>query len=341
MRHNNLPEKFARQVFEQIRGFGEYGFPESHAASFALLVYVSAWLKHHFPAIFTASLINSQPMGFYGISQLIQDAQRHDVLVLPIDINHSDWDCSLERGPTTDSLALRLGMRTIAGLPWNTAQQITQARSEKPFLDWIDFQQRTGLMQTALMQLAEADAFTSLGFHRRQAIWQALGQPAKEHPLPLFESLPDPEEPPSSLPKMTLDEEVRADYRTAGLSLKGHPLASCRCYLDSLQVTTVDNLHTLENHHTVQVAGLVLLKQRPSNARGITFVTLEDETGTVNLVIPQDIWNRYQRIARHSNIWIAQGKLTSQKSLLHIIVSRLEDLSETLDTVQTRSRDFH
>ena len=341
MRKNNLSEKFARQVFEQIRGFGEYGFPESHAASFALLVYVSAWLKHHFPAIFTASLINSQPMGFYGISQLIQDAQRHDVQVLPIDINHSDWDCSLEHISTTDSLALRLGMRTVAGLPWNTVQQITRARSEKPFLNWNDFQQRTGLMQTALMQLAEADAFTSLGFHRRQAIWQALGQPIKEHPLPLFESLPDSEEPPSSLPRMTLDEEVKADYRTAGLSLKGHPLASCRCYLDSLQVTTVDNLHALKNHHTVQVAGLVLLKQRPSNARGITFVTLEDETGTVNLVIHQDIWKRYQHIARHSNIWIARGKLTSQKSLLHIIVSRLEDLSEQLATLQTRSRDFH
>tara|TARA_B100000686_G_scaffold323208_1_gene377734 strand:- start:23 stop:721 length:699 start_codon:yes stop_codon:yes gene_type:complete len=231
-------------------------------------------------------------------------------------------------------------MRTIAGLSWNTAQQITHARRAKPFLSWDDFQQRTGLMQSALMQLAEADAFTSLGFHRRQAIWQALGQPRKEHSLPLFESLPDPEEPPSSLPRMSLEEEVQADYRTAGLSLKGHPLASCRNYLDQLQVTTAKHLRDIENHHVVLVAGIVLLKQRPSNARGITFATLEDETGTVNLVIHQDIWKRYQRIARHSNIWMAQGKLTSQKSILNITVSHLEDLSEKILAVQTRSRDF-
>ena len=341
MRHNDLPEKFARQVFEQIRGFGEYGFPESHAASFALLVYVSAWLKYHYPAIFTASLINSQPMGFYGVSQLVRDTQQHDVLVLPIDVNYSDWDCTLEREPAKHSLALRLGMCTINGFSWNAAQQIIQARSSKPFHNWQNFQQRTQLVGAALMQLAEADAFASLGFHRRQAIWQALGQPAKEPSLPLFQSLAEPDEPPICLPKMTPDEEVRADYRASNLSLKGHPLSSCRPYLDSRGIISAEHLKTLENHRAVQVAGIVLSKQRPSNARGITFVTLEDETGTVNLVIHQNTWQRYHRVTRHSNIWIAQGKLASEKSILHITVNHLEDLSGALGTVPTRSRDFH
>ncbi|MEO2021356.1 MAG: error-prone DNA polymerase, partial [Pirellulaceae bacterium] len=173
MRNNQLSETFARQVFKQIRGFGEYGFPESHAASFALLVYVSAWLKHHYPAAFTASLINSQPMGFYGLSQLIQDVQRHNVVVLPVDISHSDWDCTLEFDRPTHPPALRLGMRTITGLSWETADRIMQVRSPESFAGWQDFQQRTGISRTALMKLAEADAFVSLGFHRRQAIWQA------------------------------------------------------------------------------------------------------------------------------------------------------------------------
>ena len=341
LRNNQLSETFANQVFKQIRGFGEYGFPESHAASFALLVYVSAWLKHHYPAAFTVSLINSQPMGFYGISQLIQDAQRHNVSVLPVDISHSDWDCTLEFTPPTRSPFLRLGMRTITGLSWQTADRIMQARSSGAFDGWQDFQRRTGLSRAALMLLAEADAFSSLGFHRRQAIWQALGHPAKEHPLPLFEKLADPEEPLMNLPEMPLAEEIQADYQSANLSLKGHPLSCYRSHLDTRQVTPASQLTYLEDRHPVQVAGIVLIKQRPSNARGITFVTLEDETGTVNLVIHEKTWQHYQQTARHCHSWIAHGTLQLKNNVAHVVVDRLENLSETLEDLPIRSRDFH
>jgi error-prone DNA polymerase len=392
MQERGLSSEFAGQVFNQIRGFGEYGFPESHAASFALLVYVSAWLKCYYPAAFTAALINSQPMGFYSPAQLIRDARAHGVRVLPIDVNASLWDCSLERTeesewesgrvgegargqksevggqgsaspptvlgteglvPSTDdrldslspprplapSHALRLGLRLINGLPEAAARRIEAARQAEPFRSLDDFVRRTRLGQPIVARLAEADAFASLALDRRAALWQALGQERKPRPMPLLADIVE-EEKPAPLPPLSPIEQVFADYRTSGFSLKAHPLSFFRTELDKLRVTPANQLQQTRDGRHVRVAGLVLLRQRPGTARGITFVTLEDETGLVNLVIRPNIWERYYAVARRSPAWIAHGCLEKKDAIIHLVVNRLEDLSAMLGNIKTRSRDF-
>jgi error-prone DNA polymerase len=333
MTRRGLSQEFADQVFNQIRGFGEYGFPESHAASFALLVYVSAWLKRYYPAAYCASIINSQPMGFYAPAQLIRDAEQHGVRVLPIDVNASDWDCTLE------GEAIRLGMRLVSGLPQKAAERITDARQKRPYCSPDDLQQRTQLPAAIVTRLAKADAFTSLAIDRRAALWQALGQDNRE--MPLFADLADDSEPAADLPAMPLIDQVFADYRTAGLSLKGHPIAFYRPRLDELRVVPAGKLGAGHDGRHLRVAGMVLLRQRPGTARGITFVTLEDETGQANLVIRPAIWEQYYRIARRSPAWIAYGRLECKESVVHLVVSRLEDLSDRLREVNVRPRDFH
>ncbi|HUE72422.1 MAG TPA: error-prone DNA polymerase [Pirellulaceae bacterium] len=323
-----LTQEFAERVFNQIRGFGEYGFPESHAASFALLVYVSAWLKHYYPAAFCAAVINSQPMGFYSPAQLIRDARQHDVLVLPVDVNASGWDCTWEQS------ALRLGFRLLKGIPQGAVERIVAAR---PFRSVDDFTRRTGLTQAIITRLADADAFGSLKLDRRAALWQALSQDDRD--IPLLAGLED-DEPPAALPPMPLVEQVFADYRTSGLSLKAHPIAFFRRQLSGLGITAADELGQVANGRPVRVAGLVLLRQRPGTARGITFVTLEDETGLANLVIKPEVWDRYYRIARCSSAWLAHGRLESRDSVIHVVVSRLEDLSAKIGTPHVKSRDF-
>ena len=344
MQERGLPEKFAEQVFQQIRGFGEYGFPESHAASFALLVYVSAWLKHYYPAAFTASLLNSQPMGFYAPAQLIRDARDHGVQVLPLDVNQSDWDCTLEAATSGDerkrSWALRLGLRQIVGFPQAAAEVLMQARRQGPFTNVDELTRRTGMSQALLVRLADADAFGSLNRDRRQALWSALGQEKKQRAMPLFEHLPDEDVPPETLPALTMQQEVFADYRTSGLSLRAHPVSFYRKELERLQITTAVRLKRMPTNRPVRVAGLVLLRQRPSTAKGITFVTLEDETGTINLVIRQPVWDRFHEVTRHSPAWIADGKLERTREVIHVVVNRLEDLSGRLGQVRNASRDF-
>ncbi len=229
MQTNGLSAEFAEQVFRQIRGFGEYGFPESHAASFALLVYVSAWLKCHYPAAFCAAIINSQPMGFYAPAQLVRDAREHGVEVRPIDVNFSHWDCTLEAGKT--ALALRLGLRLLSGLSQRTGQAIAAGRVAGPFRSWHDFVRRTGLRRPELARLAKAQALDSLGLDRRHGLWQALGE-AVDQDRPLFASIEDEERDPL-LPGLTAYEEVLADYRTAGLSLGEHPIAFFREQLNA------------------------------------------------------------------------------------------------------------
>jgi len=344
--------EFAEQVFRQIRGFGEYGFPESHAASFALLVYVSAWLKVYYPDAFIAALLNSQPMGFYAPAQLVRDARDHGVPVRPIDVNFSDWDCTLEkatneegtgkreRGSVISPRALRLGMRMITGLSYKNVKIIKEARSQSPFQSITEFTRRTGMNRTTVIQLARADAFTSVEQDRRGALWEALSQEQRPREMPLLENLNDDDERPAALEKAGLQKEVYDDYRTTGLSLRQHPIAFHRVALNHYQIVPAKQLASLGNQQLVRVAGLVLLRQRPSTAKGITFVTLEDETGTANLVLHQRVWERYYTIARRSPAWIASGKLEHSDGVIHVVVNRLEDLSGRLQKLKSQSRDF-
>jgi error-prone DNA polymerase len=407
MRANGLPDEFAQRVYQQIQGFGEYGFPESHAASFALLVYASAWLKHYYPAAFAAAMINSQPMGFYQPAQLVRDARDHGVQVWPVDVNHSRWDCTLEKAELQNankmqidnchnsamnnlqfaicnlqSPFLRLGLRMLNGLGETVGRTIERVRNDGPFTSIDDFARRTGLGQAVIKRLAAADAFRSIGTNRRQALWEALGQekkrramplfaPAQEEnckmqiancklqiaeqgtaamdnlqfafcnlqsPIPAFDLVPE-------LPPMQLYEEVVADYRTAGLSLRAHPISFYRDQLEKLGITPAHKLVELPNGAPVRVAGLVLLRQRPGTAKGITFVTLEDETGTVNLVVHQHTWDRFYRVARRAPAWIAHGHIqttdkTSATPIIHVVVSRLEALAEQLRQLDVKTRDF-
>lgn len=336
--------EFADRLFEQIRGFGEYGFPESHAASFAILSYVSAWLKHHHPAAFTVALLNSQPMGFYAPAQLIRDARNHGVEILPIDVNHSDWDCTLEPASRENSaipqLHLRLGMRMVQGFRQAAALTLVDARRSGPFRSMTDLTTRSGLGQAAMERLAAADAFASLKLDRRSALWQALDQDHKPQDLPLLAGLTLEDLPTPQLPRLTEQEEVFADYQAAGLSLRQHPLAFCRENLSALGVVAANHLLVAPANCPISVAGLVLMRQRPSTAKGITFVTLEDETGTANLVVRQVVWDRYDQIARNASAIIAYGKLERKNQVIHVVVQRLEDMSARLATVRNRSRDF-
>jgi error-prone DNA polymerase len=363
MRARGLSEEFAGLVFHQIRGFGEYGFPESHAASFALLVYVSAWLKCYYPAAFAAALINSQPMGFYAPAQLVRNAREHGVEVRPVDVNCSQWDCTLERmkdeggrmnrnigssspsssfivHPSSFSFSLRLGLRLVLGLSEAHARQICEARRGGPFASLADFSRRTGLGRAVIARLAEADAFGSLELDRRAALWQALGQDKKRQPLPLLAGLDDPDDPLVDLPPLTAQEQTLADYQTAGLTLRAHPISFQRETLNGWGVAPAAALEQLDNDRYVRVAGLVLVRQRPGTAKGITFVTLEDETGTANLIIRQNIWQRYYQAARTASALIAHGRLQRQEGVTHVLVTRLEDLSQRLSGLRSQSRDF-
>ncbi|MCH2182266.1 MAG: error-prone DNA polymerase [Mariniblastus sp.] len=357
MRHNGLSDEFAEQVFRQVRGFGEYGFPESHAASFALLVYVSAWLKRHYPAAFTAAILNSQPMGFYAPAQLVADARRHGVQVLPVDVNDSQWDCTLEPIPqgrahraastptaehpiSVQNFSLRLGLRMISGLSTACSETLLYARRNGPFTSIADLARRTQLGQSVISKLSAADAFESLNQDRRAALWQALAQESKPVCQPLFDTLDATDDAIASLPRLTPEQQVAEDYRTVGLSLKAHPLSFHRELLDQLKITTAGDLNSRTHNRHLRVAGMVILRQRPSTAKGITFVTIEDETGTANLVVRQTIWERYYQVARRSPAWIAHGKLEKKKGVIHVVVNRIEDLSSRLQDHNIQSRDF-
>ena len=379
MQTNGLDGEFAEQVFRQIRGFGEYGFPESHAASFAKLVYVSCWLKYYHPAAFTASLLNSQPMGFYAAPQLIADARQHGVQVLPVDVNYSDWDNTLDTNTefnlkgteternedegsflqTSQSLqasqkskhphasplpqpALRMGLRQISGLRMVVGEKIMAARERGgPFTSLADFAHRTSLGQATIEQLSRADAMASLKQERRVALWQALGQEKKPQHQPLFADADTDDDQDALLPALASQEEVFADYLATGFSLRAHPISFYRQQLQDLHVSTATDLETKPNDCHLRVAGLVILRQRPSTAKGITFVTLEDETGTMNLIIKPPVWERYYQLVRTRPAWIAHGKLERRSGVTHVIVSRLEDLAERLGEhreLKTRSR---
>jgi len=323
--------QFAAQCFKQIEGFGEYGFPESHAASFALLVYASAWLKCHHPAAFAAALLNSQPMGFYAPAQIVRDAIEHGVEARPPDINASRWDNTLEEGPD-GRLALRLGFRQIDGFraPW--AQSIEEARRD--FYDSAeDLKRRANLPKAALVKLAEADAFRSVGMDRRAAAWAVRRLP-DDQALPLFEAAHARElapEPRVDLPVMPLPEHVAIDYQTLHLSLKGHPLGFLRALYGAHGVMTCAEAHTLADGRRIKIAGIVLVRQKPGSAKGVVFATLEDETGIANIVVWPAITERFRKEVLGARLLLVEGRAQrSPEGIVHIVAERLVDRSVDL-----------
>jgi error-prone DNA polymerase len=327
-----LPEAFAEQIFEQIRGFGEYGFPESHAASFALLAYVSAYLKCHYPAAFACALLNSQPMGFYAPAQIVGDLRAHGGAVRPVDVGCSTWDCTLEGG------GLRLGFRLISGFSQAAADALCAARADGPFRSVRDAARRARVGPGLLARLAAADAFGSLGLGRRQALWQVLQAGATDE-LPLFAGLEDDEAVPD-LPALSLGDHVVADYDAVGLSLKAHPLGLLRPDLDRAGARTAAALGQLDDKAEVRVAGLVVMRQQPPTAKGTVFITLEDETGGVNLVVWKRVWAKYRPVARGAVALLVEGTIQKAAGVVHVCPSRIEDLSHFLGRLATKSRDF-
>jgi error-prone DNA polymerase len=337
---------FAERCFRQIEGFGYYGFPESHAASFALLVYVSAWLKCHYPDVFCAAILNGQPMGFYAPAQLVGDAVDHGVEVRPPDVTHSFWDAVLEplprrRGPL--KTAVRLGFREIKGFHAAEAQLIVDSRAA-PFRDLIDVKRRSGITRASLIRLAEADAFRSLGIDRRQALWAA--QAVKEKALPLFETAEagrrigsneppvEGDEPWLKLPEMSLGEHVVEDYTSLRLSLKAHPLALLRHHLASLRIVTARALWDIPAGGRVTVAGLVLVRQRPGSAKGVVFTTLEDETGFANCIVWPSAFERYRAVVMTARLLAVRGPLQREGKVMHVVAERLIDWTHKLSLLR-------
>ena len=335
MRNRGYDETFARQIYHQILGFGEYGFPESHAASFALLVYVSAWLKHHEPAAFTCALLNSQPMGFYAPSQLTQDARRHGVEIRPVDVTVSNWDCTLEQ--VDGGHALRLGLRLVKGLSRNGGEGLTAARTQRPLRDTDDLAHRARLNQTDLQALAAAGALKSLvSGHRRQAAWNAAG---RRSGMPIFGSAQTAEGTPM-LRTPNRAEETYADYASMGLTLGTHPLALLRPQLIKLRIITSVEVYQCAPGTMVQVAGLVITRQRPSSAKQVTFVTLEDETGSINLIVWKKVAENQQQTLAGATLLGASGVIQREGEVLHLITKHLFDYTAMLGNLTTRSRDF-
>jgi error-prone DNA polymerase len=337
MKKNGYSAEFAAQIFEQIKGFGSYGFPESHAASFALLTYASCWLKCHEPAAFACALINSWPMGFYSPDQILQDARRHHLQIRPVDVRASDWDCSLE--PLSGAQpAIRMGLRMIKGFREDDARRIEAARSRGAFADIADLGERARLDARAQEQLADAGALRGLAGDRHRARWEVAGV---QKQLGLFAGLPSQEEGTIVLPKPTVGEDLRADYNSLGTTLGPHPLALLRAELNARRCRSSKELLAVEHGRPVSVAGLVTGRQRPGTASGVTFVTLEDEFGNVNVVVWRDLADRQRQVLVGSQLLKIDGRWEKEGEVRHLIAGRLSDLSPLLDGISVRSRDFH
>ncbi|MCE0914142.1 error-prone DNA polymerase [Pseudomonas sp. NMI760_13] len=337
MLRNGYELAFAERIFEQIKGFGSYGFPESHAASFALLCYASSWLKCHEPAIFTCALVNSWPMGFYSPDQLLQEARRQGIDVRPVDVFHSDWDCTLE-AVGEGALAIRLGLRQIRGFCEDDARRLAQARAQRPWRDVEDLCLRAGLDARARARLADAGALRGLAGDRHQARWQVAAVQAQ---LPLFAEVEPVFEQAVSLPLPSVAEDLAADYDSLGTTLGPHPLTLLRSRLRALGCRSSTELAGVEHGDTIAVAGIVVGRQRPQTASGVTFVTLEDEHGMVNVVVWRDLAERQRRALVGSKLLKVSGRLEQESGVRHLIARRLEDISPLLQGLDVRSRDFH
>jgi len=337
MLRNGYDLAFAERIFEQIKGFGSYGFPESHAASFALLCYASSWLKCHEPAIFTCALVNSWPMGFYSPDQLLQEARRQGIEVRPVDVCHSEWDCTLE--PDTQGvLAIRMGMRLVRGLAEADARRLEQARAQRPWRDVEDLCRRARLDSRARARLADGGALRALASDRHQARWQVAAVQAQ---LPLFAEVEALPETPVQLPVPSVAEDLVADYQTLGTTLGPHPLALLRTRLRALGCRSSSELEGVEHGDSIAVAGLVVGRQRPQTASGVTFVTLEDEHGMINVVVWRDLAERQRRALVGSQLLKVSGRLEQENGVRHLIARRLEDVTLLLQGLDVRSRDFH
>jgi error-prone DNA polymerase len=335
MHSNGYSADYAESLFEQIKGFGGYGFPESHSASFALLCYASSWLKCHHPAAFYASLLNSQPMGFYSPSQLVQDARRHRVVIHPPCVNTSHWESTLVFTDAHEP-AIQLGFNRIKSFPQQSAEMIMEVRTSGPFTTLLDFHRRTALAKDDLQTLVAADALSALSGHRQQAYWDAA---ALEPARPLLDDAPASEA--LTTPPASEAQEVNADYQTTGLSLRAHPMALLRREQPFNQCKTQTDLQTMGNGRFVRVAGLVTGRQRPGTAKGTVFVTLEDETGNINVVVWKATQEQFRRELLTSRLLLIKGRLEIKDQVIHIIAGQLYDYSDRLMGLTLKSRDFH
>ena len=328
-------QEYAGRVFRQLEGFGSYGFPESHAASFALLVYVSAWLKWYYPDVFACALLNSMPMGFYQPAQIVIDARKHGVEVRSVDINYSDWDNKLEER-VGRNCALRLGFRQVKGLREEDMNVLVAGR--KSMYTSINELRDIDVPGTALEKLADADAFRSIGLDRRQALWEVS---TNDRPVALFTGQPsaDANEEGISLPQMSDSEHVVHDYATTSLSLKAHPVSFVREKLQQLHISSADDLSKGKDGDLVKVAGLVLVRQRPGTASGICFITMEDETGCANVVVFENIFDKYRKEILQAKLLMVQGKLQIEGEVIHVIVESCHNLSKLLRHLVTGRHD--
>ena len=354
MLERGYPQDFAEAIFKQMEGFGEYGFPESHAASFAILVYISSWLKKHEPACFLAALLNSQPLGFYSPSQLVQDARRHGVEVLPVDVSHSGWDCTLEPWGADDTPAqpgvcsaphgaqpaIRLGLRQVSGLRQAVAERIVAERVRAPFAGTEDLALRCALNEADLRTLASADALLSLSGHRRQQVWDAA---ALRSAPALFRGVAV-HEPPLALDPASTGQEVVLDYAALGLSLRAHPVQLLREALTTRRLQTHATLMDLPSGRLVRACGIVTMRQRPQTAKGVVFVTLEDETGHVNVIVWKAVREKFRQTLYQARLLAVHGVWQrdddSGGQVCHVIAHHLVDLTHLLGALTTSSRDF-
>jgi len=337
MKKKGYPDDFAAQIYKQIEGFGEYGFPESHSASFALLAYQSSWLKCHRPAAFIAGLINSQPMGFYQPAQLLEQAKRDNVEVLPVDVTVSEWDCTLELVPATNRFAIRLGMRLVRGFREADAQRIAEQRALGPFKSIADVAHRAKLRRRTTQLLALSGAFRSLSKHRNVALWDMLGT---DHTQSLISGAP-PREGLPLLPKPTEWEEMLRDYRQMRLTTGRHPLALLRKQLDDLDVLCRRDLDGVAHGSLVRVCGLVTHLQHPQTAQGVVFASLEDETGINNIIVWPSVFDAFRHKILQTNLMLVSGQLQSQDGVIHIVAQRIEDMTAWVRAIPRNSRDFH
>lgn len=324
--------EFAQRCFDQIKGFGEYGFPESHAASFALLVYVSSWIKCHEPAVFCCGLLNAQPMGFYAPAQIVRDAREHGVGVRHVDINKSDWDNTIEPCPDSKGgLAVRLGFRQIKGMNEEAALKIMEARGSG-YADVDELHARAGVPRSVLERLAAADAFGSLKIDRRQALWRVKALPDTVA-LPLFLAADTRDAGPETevaLPAMALSEHVVDDYQSLRLSLKAHPLAFLREDFARRGVIPTTDLRELKNGARVMVAGIIIVRQRPGSAKGVVFMTMEDEAGIANAVVWPKVKETYRKVVMGSRLVMVKGRIQRHEDIIHVVADHLEDWSVEL-----------
>lgn len=343
---NGYEREFAEQIFKQLEGFGSYGFPESHAASFALIAYASSWMKCHHPEVFCAALLNAQPMGFYAPAQIVRDAQKHGVEVRPICVNSSRWDTTLE--PTGDGrLAVRLGFRMIRGFVNADAAAMVGSRPSAGYQSVDELWHRAGVAAGALVKLAKADAFNSIGIARREALWAIRA--LRDEPLPLFAAAAEAEkrfvtelvEPHVLLPRMTAGGEVVQDYTNTGLSLRAHPVSFLRGELASKRIVTCAHaMNETRDGRWITVAGLVLVRQMPGSAKGVLFVTLEDESGTANLIVWPKVFEKFRRVVLGGSMLSIYGKLQREGEVVHLIATEIFDLTSELASVGGRDEQF-